>query len=309
MNQTDKDLLIFERGSLITKKNLLDIIQKFRHITPAGSPVQMRCYDITKAIGIHDWAPFEAILKTMSETGAFSFSITGGSDYGMPWGDDLATFVLSKKFDDIYRKISDRYHDVTIHIAEGKVAADKVRQVQPISTESELIKLVKSKIEAIDEDLLRPDELENIKQKIENFLDEKLRGESLLALRYRKFRAQTRTLWNDSNGFATNGKEYINPYFNFFEQYISEKKIRQRLADEDLWVESVTQGDEQHIMIGKRDNDSGDKVHIVMGKTGEIRIDGKDKAPVEVLRKAESILTTADGKTIKTTLEFFKNQN
>ena len=173
-------------------------------------------------------------------------------------------------------------------------------------TEEEVIKLIKSKSQAIEEKLLLTSELEDVKEKIENFLDQNIKGESLLALRYRKFKSpgKPRTLWSGANGYPADGKEWITPYINFFEQYITEKKIINRLENDNLWVESRTQGNEQHLFVGEKQN-SGEKVHLVFGETGEIRIDKKDQQPSELMRKVEATLTNLDGTIVKTTLEFF----
>lgn len=308
MDSAEKELLIIKRDSVLQKKNLFDLIQKNRLSTLDGSSILIRCWDVTDALNIHDWTPFESMLNTLASTGAFNYSISGDSVTGSPWGDDLVHFNLTEKFDEIYKTLREKYQSLILQITEDKKMVTKINTNHVLLEEKDLIKLIKSKIQAVDENLLKPEELEDVKQKTETFLDKKLQGDSLLSLRYRKFRAQRRTLWVNSNGFAVDGKKYIQPYFDFFEQYISEVRIRQRLSDEELWVESVTQGNEQHIIVGERKNKKGDKVHIIVGETGEIRIDGKDKAPGDLLRKAESVLTTRDGKKIKTTLEFFEAQ-
>jgi len=175
--------------------------------------------------------------------------------------------------------------------------------------EEKIIKLIKSKSRAIAENLLLSTELTEIKDKIEKFLNENLKGEGLLSLRYRKFKlsSKTRSLWSDTSGFPMGGQDWIKPYVDFFEQYITEKKIISRLESENLWVESRTQGNEQHLLVGDKQN-NGEKVHLIFGETGEIRIDKKDQPPAEVFRKVESVLTKPDGSTIKSTLEFFKEK-
>ncbi|MBU6500810.1 MAG: hypothetical protein KGJ89_01675 [Patescibacteria group bacterium] len=175
--------------------------------------------------------------------------------------------------------------------------------------EEEIIKLIKSKSQAVAENLLLTPELTKIKEQIEKFLDQNLKGDGLLSLRYRKFKLpnKQRTLWSDTSGFPIGGENWIKPYIDFFEQYITEKKIVNRLEDEKLWVESRTRGNEQHLLIGDKQND-GQKVHLVFGETGEIRIDKKDQPPAEVFRKVESVLTKSDGDTVKSTLEFFRDK-
>jgi hypothetical protein len=175
--------------------------------------------------------------------------------------------------------------------------------------EKELIRLIKSKSQVIEENLLLSTELKEVKEKIEAFLDQNIKGDNLLFLRYRKFKLSNRSkgLWSDMHGFPSNGQDWIKPYISFFEQYITEKKIINRLEQENLWVESRTQGLEQHLLIGDKQN-NGQKVHIVLGETGEIRIDKKDQSPIELIRKVEAVLTIANGNIVKTTLEFFKEK-
>lgn len=137
--------------------------------------------------------------------------------------------------------------------------------------EEEIIKLIKSKSQAISENLLLSKELTEIKDEIEKFLDQNLKGDGLLSLRYRKFKlsSKPRTLWSDTSSFPMGGQDWIKPYIDFFEQYITEKKIISRLESKNLWVESRTQGNEQHLLVGDKQN-NGQKVHLIFGETGEI---------------------------------------
>lgn len=109
-------------------------------------------------------------------------------------------------------------------------------------SEEKIIKLIKSKSQAIAENLLLSKELTEIKDAIEKVLDQNLKGDGLLSLRYRKFKlsSKTRTLWSDTSGFLMGGQNWIKPYIDFFEQYITEKKIISRLENDNLWVESRT---------------------------------------------------------------------
>lgn len=175
--------------------------------------------------------------------------------------------------------------------------------------ESDIIKLIKSNSQAIKENLLLSDELSKIKDILESFLDKKLTNKDLLSLRYRKFKStnKSRTLYSDTNGYATESEYWIGPYIKFFENYITEKKIINKLEDESLWVESRTQGNEQHILIGEKKN-KGEKAHLILGETGEIRIDKKDQNPSELLKKVEAVLTKPNGEIVKSTLEFFNEK-
>lgn len=84
------------------------------------------------------------------------------------------------------------------------------------------------------------------------------------------------------------------------------EKIKKKLKDEKLWVRSTIQGDEEHIFIGSRDDKDGRKVHLIVGNTGEIRVDPSDKPPGELLERVTSITTREDKQISSTraTLEF-----
>lgn len=174
-----------------------------------------------------------------------------------------------------------------------------------------ITKKIKSNYKALRENLLETTEVKEIKEPIKEFLDNSLDNDSLLGLRYRKFKKEKRgeTLWSDSNGYPSDGFGYIKPWIDFFEKYITQKTIKERLDKNDLWFESRTQGDELHILTGKKD-DKGEKVHLVIDEvSGEIRVDNKDQAPSEILKSIEAILTTKDGQKIKTTMDFFESIN
>ncbi len=81
------------------------------------------------------------------------------------------------------------------------------------------------------------------------------------------------------------------------------KTIKSRLKTEDLFVETRSQGEDQHLLIGRRDG-TPEKAHIIIdGKTGEIRVEDNQKEPTELVRKIESVLTLEDGRKIRTTRE------
>lgn len=81
------------------------------------------------------------------------------------------------------------------------------------------------------------------------------------------------------------------------------KTIKSRLKTEDLFVESRSQGEDQHLLIGKRDG-TAEKAHLIVdGKTGEIRVEDNQQEPTDLIQKIESILTLRSGKKIRTTRE------
>lgn len=175
--------------------------------------------------------------------------------------------------------------------------------------EQEVVKLIKSKEGAVAEALLLSGELTDVKVEVEKFLDKNLMGDSLLGLRYRKFKATNKSsvLWSNEHGYPVNGQDWIKPYIDFFEKFLAEKRLKNRLENENLWVESVAQGEEQHLMVGEKSG-TGEKVHVIFGETGEIRIDKKDQSPAELFKKIEGVLTRPDGTIIKSTVEFFKEK-
>jgi len=68
-------------------------------------------------------------------------------------------------------------------------------------------------------------------------------------------------------------------------------------------VESRSQGEDQHLLIGTKDG-SGDKAHVVIdGKTGEIRVEDNQQEPTELTDRIETFLTLPSGKRIKITRE------
>lgn len=118
---------------------------------------------------------------------------------------------MLEKFDTIYQKTKKRCLELEEQISDGKtiVNIDTHNKNNPVLSEEELIKLIKSKIQAIDEDLLTAEELEPIKQKLENFLDKNLeKSDSLLALRYRKLRATRNAMWKEFEECQTMEAKY-----------------------------------------------------------------------------------------------------
>jgi hypothetical protein len=90
------------------------------------------------------------------------------------------------------------------------------------------------------------------------------------------------------------------------EKHLVEKTIKNRLESEGLFVESRSQGEDLHLLIGKR-TDKGEKAHVIIdGKTGEIRIEDNQKEPTKLVASVEAILTLPSGKKIKTSREAIK---
>jgi len=180
--------------------------------------------------------------------------------------------------------------------------------------EKELLNLIKKNYGAIAEDLLESKRVEEIKDAIEGFLDQKLIGDDLLSLRYKKLRSgeeKKPTLWSGPKGiYPKEGLKYLNHWLNYLEQYLDSKRIKNRLEDKNLWVESHIENGEEHLFIGDK-KDRGQHTHVIRGRTGEIRIDEKDIGPQLLASKIESTLevTLVGGQKIRSVrgiLEFIK---
>lgn len=116
------------------------------------------------------------------------------------------------------------------------------------------------------------------------------------------------TWYSDRAGYpeANTWEHKFQPFMNILEQHMAEKTIKNRLESEGLFIESRSQGEDQHILIGEKDN-TKDKAHLIIdGKTAEIRIDDSDRSPEELVHKIETILTLKDGKNIRTTRELIE---
>jgi hypothetical protein len=84
------------------------------------------------------------------------------------------------------------------------------------------------------------------------------------------------------------------------------RTIKSRLEERDLWIETRSQGEDIHILVGKRDG-TGNKVHVVIdGKTAEIRIEDNRTAPEELIKSIESTLTLNDGRVVRFTRELLE---
>jgi len=173
-------------------------------------------------------------------------------------------------------------------------------------SEVNVIKEIWRKEQALKENLLLTAEAQAIQESLLAHLEKLLPKDSVPGLRFRKLRAERRfqTWWTNSNGYPTdNPWTKIEPFLEILQQHEAEKTIKHRLETEGLFVESRSQGEDQHLLIGER-NGSGDKAHIIIdGKTGEIRVEDNQKEPTELTARIETFLTLPSGKKIRTTRE------
>ena len=87
------------------------------------------------------------------------------------------------------------------------------------------------------------------------------------------------------------------------------RTIKKRLREKDLWIETRSQGEDIHILVGKRDG-TGNKVHIIIdGKTAEIRVEDNQTAPEQLIKSIESTLTLNDGRVVRFSRDLFELDN
>ena len=179
-------------------------------------------------------------------------------------------------------------------------------EIDDKDSEANVIKEIWRKEQALKENLLLTPEAQAIQESLLAHLEKLLPKESIPGLRFRKLRAERRfqTWWTNSNGYPTdNPWTKIEPFLEILQQHEAEKTIKHRLETEGLFVESRSQGEDQHLLIGTKDG-SAEKAHIIIdGKTGEIRVEDNQKEPTELTARIETFLTLPSGKKIRTTRE------
>ncbi|MFY9457607.1 MAG: hypothetical protein WAP23_01610 [Candidatus Spechtbacterales bacterium] len=174
------------------------------------------------------------------------------------------------------------------------------------STEVNAIKEVWRKEQALKENLLLTEEAQSIQKSLIDHLEKLLPKDSIPGLRFRKLLTNRRleSWWTNSNGYPTDnpwGK--IQPLLDILQQHEAERTIKHRLETEGLFVETRSQGEDQHLLIGEK-NGNGEKAHVIIdGKTGEIRVEDNQKEPTELTARIETFLTLPNGKRIRTTRE------
>ncbi len=174
------------------------------------------------------------------------------------------------------------------------------------ATEVNAIKEVWRKEQALKENLLLTEEAQSIQKSLIDHLEKLLPKDSIPGLRFRKLLADKRlqSWWTNSNGYPIDGPwGKIQPLLDILQQHEAEKTIKHRLETEGLFVESRSQDEDQHLLIGEKAG-GGKKAHIIIdGKTGEIRVEDNQKEPTDIAARIETVLTLPSGKKIKTTRE------
>ncbi|MDP1706422.1 MAG: hypothetical protein Q8L36_01215 [bacterium] len=174
------------------------------------------------------------------------------------------------------------------------------------NSEIDVIKEIWRKEQALKENLLLTPEVQSIQESLLTHLEKILSKDSIPGLRFRKLRAERRfqTWWTNEDGYPIDdpwGK--IEPFLEILKQHEAERTIKHRLEIEGLFVESRSQGEDQHLIIGEK-NGMSEKAHVIIdGKTGEIRVESNQEEPMGLLNRIEAFLTLPSGKKIKTTRE------
>ncbi len=92
-----------------------------------------------------------------------------------------------------------------------------------------------------------------------------------------------------------------------FNRHDKGQKIIKKLESEGLWVQANFEGEEIHLFVGDKKDDEGRHTHLIIGKSGVIRVDEKDQSPSDLISKVVAI-TTKDGQEIEATLQFKSKQ-
>ncbi len=111
------------------------------------------------------------------------------------------------------------------------------------------------------------------------------------------------TVWSKEtrDGFvAADEASQIDSWINLLEEYKDRRKIKAELSSEKVHIQSVVDGEDQHIFITEKK--SGEHAHLVLdGDTGEIRIDPKDKSPHELIKAVQAKLELKTGEFVQVT--------
>lgn len=111
------------------------------------------------------------------------------------------------------------------------------------------------------------------------------------------------TVWSKQSrdGFvAADEASQLDGWVALLEEYKEGKKIKAQLSSDKVDVQSVVDGEDQHIFITEKG--SGSHTHLILdGGTGEIRIDPKDKPPHDLIKSIKATLQLKTGEAIQIT--------
>jgi len=108
-------------------------------------------------------------------------------------------------------------------------------------------------------------------------------------------------------GFVpANEARQLDSWIALLEEHNNARKIKAELSSDKVHIQSVVDGEDQHIFITEKG--SSGHTHLILDSgTGEIRIDPKDKSPHDLIKSVEAKLQLKTGETVqitKTALSF-----
>jgi len=117
------------------------------------------------------------------------------------------------------------------------------------------------------------------------------------------------TVWSmqSKGGFVpANEARQLDSWIALLEEHNNARKIKAELSSDKVHIQSVVDGEDQHIFITEKG--SSGHTHLILDSgTGEIRIDPKDKSPHDLIKSVEAKLQLKTGETVqitKTALSF-----
>ena len=122
------------------------------------------------------------------------------------------------------------------------------------------------------------------------------------------------TVWSKESrdGFVpADEADQLNSWIALLEEYKEGRKIKAELSSEKVHIQSVVDGEDQHIFITEKGSD--EHAHLILdGGTGEVRIDPKDKSPHGLIKSVQAKLELKTGETVqitKTALSFVEPES
>lgn len=121
MSNTENDLLSIKRDALLSKKRIINAIQKLKYYGPKSAvKFETNCNYLTEAAGIHEWHKFKNLLDGIQAEQVAYFDIESHPSVD-GWGSNIVEITLGERFDELAKQISDEYHKVNTQL--GRDAA------------------------------------------------------------------------------------------------------------------------------------------------------------------------------------------
>ncbi len=200
----------------------------------------------------------------------------------------------------------------------GKVRDDLVIDEESNRTNDliqNLLEEIDSAYHLADQELLESSRLETLEARIRTDLKGYVEtgGNEINLLKFKKLSGGLRNILKSGFHNRKTAESKLEKWRKFMlEISVSDEKpigtetvktIKNRLKTEGLFIESRSQDEDLHLLIGKRDG-TAEKAHVIIdGNTAEIRVEDNQQEPTDLVKKVESILTLKDGKRVKVTRE------